>query len=733
MLSNLQSAIQRVHNEVRAKPADSKPAHGSPPPGTTAGADTKAPALQHDAALHAKLKEQPETREAVYRSLARTEPALIHHLETWHRQDEPAVVRVDAPAHTPRHPADLRDALGQPPTLRGPDDRFDNSLTPLPGAAPRERFDNSLTPLPKDRPSALQGWEAFQARVQAAVPVARTLIAEAAEMGAKLVQAMSAKAAAQADAAAEAAIDSAVKELQDERGPEFAAVRLPEMAAEIEAAHGHDAAVEFIARYAESDPAAFADGLLAAEYVASGQFEPIEPLLAEGLERAYERAGPGAADFSRQLIEGMWSGQSGAANTLLSQLVARSGNGQMQADFVTAGLEKAHELGTTDEFGLAGANTLVQSLAPAVGSSTVAVQAVIDTTSRLGMGTSSGDMQAPGSDSLNWVLNQFANANWDNASGRSVNGFEAVMAVAAPADAPPYPGAPFAVANKPLSSEQSLSLFTAISGDNRLLEWGDPAANPDGAGTALAARLFQNHGTDWINQGLIAGNEAGVLNDRFDAAFTNFMDRALFDPEFDGAYRTELREFMIGTVSDLSSQPPRVGTQLDAYARGQLAGALVGLVDKGFDHYAERERVSAEERKAFAEFGVGLAFALVPGVEEGSKALKILVSQGMGQSESVVNATVQRLIDAGVDEKVARAAADAANRGELVDAFSQLGLSSQAQERVAEYIDNQAQSLASGATSYGELLLQIFRDPAITPSERFREGFIAGWDLLQAR
>ncbi len=42
--------------------------------------------------VHAALKQHPGQREVVYRQLAGTDPALIHHLETWRQQDEPQVV-----------------------------------------------------------------------------------------------------------------------------------------------------------------------------------------------------------------------------------------------------------------------------------------------------------------------------------------------------------------------------------------------------------------------------------------------------------------------------------------------------------------------------------------------------------------------------------------------------------------------------------------------------------------
>ena len=42
--------------------------------------------------VHAHLLRHPEQRDAVYARLVRTEPALIHHLETWQRRDEAAAV-----------------------------------------------------------------------------------------------------------------------------------------------------------------------------------------------------------------------------------------------------------------------------------------------------------------------------------------------------------------------------------------------------------------------------------------------------------------------------------------------------------------------------------------------------------------------------------------------------------------------------------------------------------------
>ena len=258
-----------------------------------------------------------------------------------------------------------------------------------------------------------------------------------------------------------------------------------------------------------------------------------------------------------------------------------------------------------------------------------------------------------------------------------------------------------------LSARDALTVFETVSNSGEvwptgttLLEQGDVEGGS--RGTAQMAELFDKYMPQWINAGsyawnpnggydftpgnLIAGVGTGTLNDRFDSAFTNFMNEALFDPNEDGAYRQPLMGSLVGTFGDLASG--KLGVGMDAEARGRLVGGIMGILDQGFDQYASEIRSDAETNKAWASFGIGLAFALVPDAG-GPKIAKILLAQGVGQGQDVVTDTVNQLIDAGVKRDIAEAAAAAANRGDILAAFEQLGLSAEAKTNLAEYIDLQ--------------------------------------------
>lgn len=302
-----------------------------------------------------------------------------------------------------------------------------------------------------------------------------------------------------------------------------------------------------------------------------------------------------------------------------------------------------------------------------------------------------------------------------------------------------------------LSPRDALTVFETVSNSaevwptgTTLLEQGD--IDGGSRGTAQMAQLFEKYMPQWINAGsyawnprggydftpgnLIAGVGTGTLNDRFDSAFTNFMNEALFDPNEAGAYRQPLMGSLVGIFGDLASG--KLGVGMDAEARGRLVGGVMGILDQGFDQYASQIRSDAETDKAWASFGIGLAFALVPG-GSGPKVAKILISQGVGQGQDVVTDTVNQLIDAGVKRNIAEAAAAAANRGDILSAFEQLGLSEEAKANLAEYIDLQQGSLASGDKTLGELFRDIFGDGVISPNDEFRYGVSEGWRQVQER
>jgi hypothetical protein len=712
MLSSItQAAAQVAKNR---QPDASEKLAPAPAP---ADAVKAAPRLADDAEVHRAIQAQPEQREAVYTRLVRAEPALIHHLENWRRQEE-APVLVDAPAE----PARLRELLGEPqplapatgPALAAPLD----AAGAVPAATP------SLTPAVT--PPTLQATVA--AWVEAAVPAARTLVSHALARGGQMVQGM-VRALASAEEAA--AVAKATQAVLAEDLPEQRAVELSRQAADIEARFGREAAVEFVARVVETDPAGFAEGMTRATYGSLWQNDPaVQRMLAAGIDRAHQRA-PGGAEgqkaFAALLVEGMQAGQGGHALSEVANLVGLTGNDTLQVQFVEAGLEKAHALATQAGTWHVGADKLVASLAPAVRGSPAAVQAVIDKTQQLALGSYADDMHAAGTDALNWTLRQFAQSGVADGQGGYVNGLSMFLDTAAPADAPPYPGAPFTVAQMPLSSAQSFALFNAMAGDAELLQFGDPQAAS--AGVDVAAQLFEQYMPKWIADGRIAGTATGTLDDKFDATLQTFMDHALFNPDTDGPYRQHLMGAVVGLLGGLSNGTVAPG--MSAEARGRLAGGLVALIDQGFDQHADSIRADGAARQAWANFAVGLGFAFVPGAP--GAVAKVLVGQGVGQAKSVVTDTITQLIQAGVRADIAQAAAEAANRGELMTAFETLGLEPEAMAKIAEYIDRQQNSLSQGSKTLGELMLDMLADNTVWTNEDFVDGVGDGWQQVQNR
>ncbi len=706
--STTQAAAQVTQD--RQPDASQRPAP-SPAP---ADAVKAAPRLADDAAVHRAIQAQPEQREAVYTRLVRAEPALIHHLETWRRQDE-LLVQVDAPAE----PARLRELLGEP-----------QPLAPVTAPAPiasSEVADGVSATTPAVATPTLRA--TLAAWVDAAVPAARTMLSQALAQGGQMVQGL-ARALASAEEAA--AVAKAVEAVMAEDAPEMRAVELSRQAADIESRFGREAAVEFVARVVETDPAGFAEGMTAATYGGNWQNDAAtQRIVAQGIDRAYRRA-PGGTEgqsaFASRLVEGMQAGQGGAALSEVAHLVGLTGNDALQVQFVEAGLDKAHAMASEGWHWLNGADKLVASLAPAVQGSAAAAQAVIDKTQSLSLGSYADDMHAAGTDSLNWVLNQFSQSAVATGSGDYVDGLSIFLDAAVPADAPPYPGAPFTVAQKPLTSAQSFALFAALAGDTGLLQNGDPQ---DGSsGVAAASRLFEHYMPAWIEEGRVAGTATGTINDAFDPALQNFMAQALFNPDTDGPYRQRLMGQLIGLLGGLGDGT--VGAAMDSEARGRLAGGLIALVDQGFDAHADEIRADGAAQQAWADFAIGLAFAFVPGAP-GGRVAGILVGQGVGQGQSVVEATVSQLIQAGVDADIARAAAEAANSGELLQAFEAIGLPPEAVAHVREYLTLQSNSLGAGTKTVGELLLDILSDNGIWPDAEFVDGVGDGWNQVQGR
>jgi hypothetical protein len=157
--------------EKSDKPDNADASHHNTAGSKGANSDTR------DQALRRQLKDRPEQREAVYKHLASTEPALINHLEKWRQEDEageqPTQPKNDnfktKVIEQYRTREAIREAFGEP--QHSPQDWFENRLTPLPNGQPKERFDNRLTPP-----------EGELAQSKATLPILREVKAVAADL-----------------------------------------------------------------------------------------------------------------------------------------------------------------------------------------------------------------------------------------------------------------------------------------------------------------------------------------------------------------------------------------------------------------------------------------------------------------------------------------------------------------------------------------------------------------------
>jgi hypothetical protein len=302
-------------------------------------------------------------------------------------------------------------------------------------------------------------------------------------------------------------------------------------------------------------------------------------------------------------------------------------------------------------------------------------------------------------------------------------------------------------AQGPLSAADALQVFETVSNSAEdfhgvsLLEQGDTKGGSKG--TAQMADLFTRYMPQWVapqmtpnpkggyvqGRSLIGGPVTGTLNDRFDKCFSNFMREAMFDPKEKGPYRQKLLGDTLGFFNDMASG--KAGGTLDAEARGRLTGNLMGLINQGFNKYAGDVRSDGETKKAWANFGIGLGFAFLPGPE--GKVAKILVSQASSQGKGVIEDAVAQLVDAGVQRDIAKGAVAAARSGDLKGAFEKLQFKGEGAARVQEYVNEQSASFDSGNLSMGELFRQVYEDDKVTGNTAFSNGLKSGWEQIQDR
>ncbi len=309
-----------------------------------------------------------------------------------------------------------------------------------------------------------------------------------------------------------------------------------------------------------------------------------------------------------------------------------------------------------------------------------------------------------------------------------------------------------------LTPQAALDIFTTVSTSGEVWPTGvtllEQGGVDDGSrGTAQMAGLFEAYMPHWIggasagtythvtlgvdgpSPSLVARPSLGIPIDRYDSAFINFMNEALFDPNENGAYREPLMASMVGIYSDLVSG--NLAGEWEDIARGRLIGGLLALLDQSFDKYADQIRGDAAAQKQWQSFAIGLGFALAaPELKGASTIAKVMVSQGMGQSENFVVEINNKRIDADVQRRIGDAAAEAVGDGnddKLIAVFEELGLSPEGVESVRDRFETHSLSLNNGKLTMGELFSQIFIDTNVVPNVAVTDGIELGWTDVQQR
>jgi LysM domain len=482
------------------------------------------------------------------------------------------------------------------------------------------------------------------------------------------------------------AVDEALATVENSGTPFSQVEELEAQAAALRSSHGEAAAQELVARYIQSHPDTFAEG-----YTLRDAFHEIDDAerstFAAGLDQAHSNTATspyhGPAVLASRLAEGgLRAYQELAeighgyqpASSGISGLVAETGNDRLQTQFVTSGLYRAKNVidrpapppgdlsyATGYDYETYGAGDFLASLGGATEGSSQAAAAVINFAH-----ANSLAHHARGVESLRTILYTFSQ---DRASdGQSYLTF---LEAAVPADLQLYGS--MTAPQRPLTDEQSMTLFLAISGASTdrtgLIEIDDANGNP--LATELTARLFQNYYDRWIDpQRLnIAGDGTfGMGSGRYEginvqAAFQNFFQEAMIDREEAGAYRDGLTRFVVDRVFqgyDAGSDMARLwGSPTLAAAHSGTLLRLMGLAE--LDVLKDLADASAADKRLLT-LAVG-AFAAIPGAFTGgipgavttSKVGQALMSYFIGKANgSIQSSLVDYLAASGVDAEAAQ-------------------------------------------------------------------------------
>lgn len=433
--------------------------------------------------------------------------------------------------------------------------------------------------------------------------------------------------------------------------------------------HSRDAAVELVARLAEED----ARGLGAALTLARGDDRSAaqRQILADGLARAYERAPASASaapyvsareQMARDLAQGLSDGLLPGANidTDLAELVGRTGDDALQAQFVRSGLYIAASNARGNA--MEPSYYLTASLAPAVRDAPLAAQEVIRFAEAVDVPFGSGP-GGRGPHSLATVLESFQLAGTDLPNGERENGFITFMRAAS---------------SGAVGDPQAFTLFLAVSSNEHLIEADGVGGKSNPEATALTARLFERHYDRWIDPNGMnitalgtlpasgISSKFGGLYDGFDigGAFTRFFQEALIDRHEKGDYRASVTAFVLDRIFQAyGTHTPQATLLGGSGAAAAHSASLLNLLGRAEGDVLQGLAAASAENQQIVSFLVGGGFAVLgaytggpAGAAAGGKAGQALIDYMIGKAEGSITENLSSYLAAqGVDRAQIRA------------------------------------------------------------------------------
>jgi hypothetical protein len=519
-----------------------------------------------------------------------------------------------------------------------------------------------------------------------------------------------------------------VQAVKAQSDPVEAAKVLQEQLLDIASTQGEDAAHAALAEFIEADPKKAAE-VIAELYGSRGLLPEDDDAAVDALLQGGVREAMGSLnaaereDFARALAEGTAvNNLSGQALQGITRLVMESGSEAFKADYVEQGLRLVNERSAGGSYTQAGNHWVdfVSTLGFVAADSPAAAQAAFNVAKKEGLGSA-----APGEEGVRELFQAFAIDNPIVGSPLNPHPDEApyTRVLGQLMSSPYISGVPAAALGR-LSADDALLVFKAIAGDQSgsldvsLLE--ADQAEGDNRGTQLASELFMRYMPQWIDSGAVSVDSGYIRSDMV-KPLDNFLRSALFDPNEDNPARDALYGVTARLLVDLGEG--RSGGALSEEARGRLMGALSTTVNDSFDNYVNASGARGE--LAVVNFIIDQVAGVAGGALTLTGPAKLLAGVALNGGKEGVKAIAADLVERGIEETKAQAAAELAVNGDLAGAFKAIGLTGPQWQQTAELIQDRSAAIASGDYTFGELLQSVasiaFPDQTANIAEGRRE------------